>query len=103
VAKVIHWEFKKSDELVPGQAIWVSLGSSDYYRTGALAITAIPHQGRGGEMDVLKVENINITRTQKKQGTSDIPEIGYHAGCSIKNNGKTTVYSWAVMVGVIAP
>ncbi len=101
MAKVLHWEFEQKAPLGPGKSVWVQLGASDEYGAGALAITAIPYQGNGGEADVLKVENVNVTRTQKNQG--DIPQIAFHAGCSVMNNGKTTVGKWSVVVGVISP
>jgi hypothetical protein len=87
--------------LGPGQSAWVELGHSQGFAVGALAITAIPNAATSDGVYVLKVDNINITRIQTHQG--DIEEGRYHAGCNVTNNGRTTIASWSVMVGVIAP
>ena len=99
--KFSHVETRYKVTLAPGQAHWTQLGSTDLYATGAVVVTAAPHVGHGGDLHVLKVENVNITRVMKDQG-GGIP-VGYHAGCNVVNNGKTTIEEWSISVGVIYP
>jgi len=103
VAQVRYWEFEQGEALAPGESRWVYLGSWEEYRKGALSITAIPYQGSGGWEDVLKVDNVNVTRTQDNIGSSGLSQIDFYAGCNVTNNGQTTVTVWSVVVGVIGP
>ena len=99
MAKVTYRKTQGSGVLKPGEEKWVQLGESDEFRDGAIAVTAIPHHGTAGTQHVLRVDNINITMTETHQG--DITLTSYNAGCSVKNNGKTTIDNWEVVVGVI--
>ena len=85
--------------LKPGEAEWVQLGQSNEFLDGAIAVTATPHSGTGGTAHVLKVENVNVTCISQGAGQF----TSFHAGCSVVNNGKTTIDSWVVAVGVIKP
>jgi hypothetical protein len=87
--------------LGPGESAWVDLGESDDFGDGAIAVTATPIIGRDGDTHVLKVENLNITLVQTNKG--DITYNSYYAGCSVMNNGQTTITTWSVRVGVIGP
>ncbi|HEX6782854.1 MAG TPA: hypothetical protein VF125_12635 [Solirubrobacterales bacterium] len=49
----------------------------------------------------MRVDNVNVTEKEENKG--DITYTSYHAGCSVKNNGQTTIVNWEVVVGVINP
>lgn len=83
--------------LKPGEAEWVQLGQSNDFLDGAIAVTATPYHGIGGTTHVMRVENINITCIEQGSGQAST----FHAGCSVVNNGKTTIDQWGVAVGVI--
>lgn len=84
-------------QLKPGEAEWVHLGQSDEFLDGAISVTAIPYRGTDGPAHVMRVENINITCIEHGEGQAST----FHAGCSVVNNGQTTIDQWRVVVGVI--
>ena|SRR4249920_1181894 len=93
--------FVRQERLAPGQSIWFDPGESDGFKSCALSITATPLEGEGGAIHVMKVENVNITGVIRHDG--DIVNETFFAGCSVVNNGQTTITRWQVLVGVIVP
>ncbi len=92
--------YVKQTTLAPGDAEWVDFDPSQGFGNCALAVTASALAGSGGEMHVLKVDNVNVTAVEVPGGD---PLLRYHAGCNVTNNGKTTITEWSVLVGVITP
>jgi hypothetical protein len=93
--------FERTDALEPGQALWVDFGEHEGFGNCALSITASAHDGKGGSVHVLKVDDVNVSAVESDAG--DIAIVTYSAGCNVINNGTTVITDWSVLVGVTVP
>ncbi|MCP2164763.1 hypothetical protein [Goodfellowiella coeruleoviolacea] len=90
--------------LAPGQAVWLSYGPSDRYRTGTVLVTCSPDTASTGTAQVTQTISVPETfNTVVPTVSGDLVFKNAYTGFNVTNRGGNTIKYFSVAISVIGP